>query len=125
MNLTHLSVVKRHKLLMIIYHMLPAKRWQAQSKAAPYLADTLATEGFVHCTQEAERLVQVANHFYRHIDGDFVILALETEQIQAEVRWEVADGHRFPHIYGPVPPAAVIDVTAFPRNPKGDFLPFS
>jgi uncharacterized protein (DUF952 family) len=109
---------------MIIYHMLPAQRWQAQPQAEPYMADTLATEGFVHCTREAERLVQVANRFYRSINGDFVILCLETEKLQSEVRWERADGHLFPHIYGPIQAVAVVDVLAFPRNPNGDFLPF-
>lgn len=109
---------------MIIYHMLPAARWQAHPKAEPYMADTLAAEGFVHCTGEADRLVQVANHFYHHLDDDFVILCLETERLQTEVRWEVADGHRFPHIYGPIQPKAVVDVIDFPRNLNGDFLSF-
>lgn len=109
---------------MIIYHMLSALTWQAQPKDEPYFADSLATEGFIHCTREADRLVQVANHFYRHVDGDFVILCLETEQLHPEVRWEVADGHRFPHIYGPIHPAAVVDVIVFPRHPNGSFLPF-
>ena len=109
---------------MIIYHMLPALTWQAQPKTAPYLADSLATEGFVHCTREAERLVEVANHFYRDVEGAFVILCLETERLQAEVRWEVADGHLFPHLYGPIDPAAVVGVIAFPRHLNGSFLPF-
>ncbi|MEZ4731670.1 MAG: DUF952 domain-containing protein [Caldilineaceae bacterium] len=109
---------------MIIYHMLPERVWQAQAKTEPYRADSLATEGFVHCTREAERLVEVANRFYREIEGAFVILCLETEQLQAEVRWEVADGHCFPHVYGPVDPAAVVDVIAFPRHPNGRFLSF-
>ncbi len=110
---------------MIIYHMLPAHTWQAQSPTAPYLADTLATEGFVHCTREAARLVWVANRFYQGIKGDFVILCLETDWVQAEIRWEAADGYLFPHIYGPIDPKAVVDVLPFPRNPNGNFLPFS
>lgn len=109
---------------MLIYHMLPANVWQAQSPTEPYCAATLATEGFVHCTQEPERLLWVANQFYQQISGDFVILCLETVQVQAEIRWEAADGHRFPHIYGPIELAAVVDVLPFPRNPNGQFLPF-
>jgi uncharacterized protein (DUF952 family) len=109
---------------MIIFHLLPATTWQAHPQAEPYRADTLATEGFIHCTAEAERLVEVANRFYGHLAGDFVILWVETDRLQAEVRWEMADGHRFPHIYGPIEREAIVDVIAFPRNPSGRFLPF-
>lgn len=109
---------------MIIYHMTPTLSWQAQPKTEPYKADTLATEGFIHCTREAARLMQVANHFYRQITGDFVVLSIETDYLLSEIRWEVADGHLFPHIYGPIQPEAIVAVTAFPRNPRGQFLPF-
>lgn len=110
---------------MIIFHLLPVATWQAQDKTAPYQAETLATEGFIHCTREAERLVAVANRFYRQIPGEFVILCVETERLQAELRWEMADGHLFPHIYGPIPQAAIVDVKTFPRNPQGQFLAFT
>ena len=110
---------------MIIFHMLPAAVWQAQPADDPYRADTLVTEGFIHCTGEPERLVMVGNAFYRQIPGPFLILCVETERLTATVRWEAADGHRFPHVYGPIDRAAIVDVIAFPRNPNGDFLPFS
>jgi uncharacterized protein (DUF952 family) len=110
---------------MIIFHMLPAALWQVQPVTEPYHADTLATEGFIHCTREPERLVAVGNAFYRQIPGPFLILCVETERLTANVRWETADGHRFPHLYGPIDRAAIVDVIAFPRNPNGDFLPFS
>lgn len=109
---------------MIIYHMTLALAWQAHAKTEPYQVDTLASEGFIHCTREADRLVQVANQFYRQISGDFVILCIETDLLTSEVRWEAADGHLFPHIYGPIQPKAVVAVMTFPRNPSGHFLPF-
>jgi uncharacterized protein (DUF952 family) len=110
---------------MIIFHLLPTALWQAQPTYEPYHADTLATEGFIHCTREVERLVVVANHFYRQINGAFMILCVETERLTAEVRWEVSHGHLYPHVYGSIDRAAIVDVIAFPRNPNGDFLPFS
>ena len=104
---------------------MPAAVWQAQAPAEAYRADTLATEGFIHCTREADRLVAVGNAFYREIPGAFLILCIETERLTAVVRWETADGHLFPHVYGPIDQAAIVDVIAFPRNPNGNFLPFS
>ena len=110
---------------MIIFHLLPAITWQAQAQAPTYRAETLATEGFIHCTQEVNRLVEVANRFYRQIPGEFVILCVETDRLQAEVRWEMADGQLFPHIYGPLVQAAIVDVIAFPRTLDGQFLTFA
>ena len=110
---------------MIIFHLLPAVTWQAQAATDAYRAETLATEGFIHCTRETDRLVEVANRFYRQIPGEFVILCVETDRLQAEVRWEMADGQLFPHIYGPLVQAAIVDVIAFPRNLDGQFLPFT
>lgn len=110
---------------MIIFHLLPAVAWQAQAATEAYSADTLATEGFIHCTREAERLVEVANRFYWQMPGDFVILCVETDRLQAEVRWEMADGHLFPHVYGPIAQEAIREVIAFPRNRQGQFLAFT
>ena len=87
---------------MIIYHLLAQTVWESLPLHAPYAADTLATEGFIHLTREPERLLLVANAFYRALPGDFVVLAVATERVTAEIRWEPADGHLFPHIYGPL-----------------------
>ena len=110
---------------MIIFHLLPAAEWQAQAATDAYCAATLATEGFIHCTREADRVVEVANRFYRQIPGEFVILCVDTDGLQAEVRWEMADGHLFPHVYGPISQEAIREVIPFPRNPQGQFLPFT
>jgi len=107
----------------MIYHLLPAPLWQRQAPDQPYRGDTLATEGFIHCTGEPARLVWVANRFYRTLPDDFVILCIEPSRVQAEIKWEQADGHDFPHIYGPLNLDAVIDVVKFSRDATGQFLP--
>jgi uncharacterized protein (DUF952 family) len=108
---------------MIIYHLLAQTVWESLPLHAPYAADTLATEGFIHLTREPERLLLVANAFYRALPGDFVVLAVETERVTAEIRWEPADGHLFPHIYGALNRDAVQAVYPFPRAADGTFLP--
>lgn len=105
----------------IIYHMLPAAIWNAQSSDAPYEGDTLATEGFIHCTGEQELLIKVANNFYRDTPGPFVILYIEESAIEAEVRWEEAGMHTFPHIYGPLNLDAVVNAIPFPQRSDGVF----
>ena len=105
-----------------IYHMLPQTVWQQQTPDAPYRPASLANEGFIHCTGEADRLVTVANMFYRQVRDEFVILCLDADAVQAEIRWEAADGHRFPHIYGPLNLDAVTAVVPFPRDASGTFF---
>ncbi len=108
--------------MRLIYHLLPLADWHALAPQADYVAETLVSEGFIHCTGEPDRLVEVANRFYRPIAGEFVILSVETAKLQAEVRWEEADGHLFPHVYGTVTRAAIVAVDPFPRAVDGTFL---
>lgn len=103
--------------------MLPAKVWQSQAPAQPYRGDTLATEGFIHCTGEPALLLQVANRFYRNQPGDFVILCIAPSAVHAQIKWEEADGHLFPHIYGPLNLDAIAHVVQFPRDATGHFMP--
>lgn len=106
----------------MIYHMLLLSAWQRQPVDQPYKGDTLASEGFIHCTGEIDRLALVANRFYRHQPGEFVILGINPAQVQAEIKWELADQHSFPHIYGSLNLDAVVDVIKFPRDVDGQFL---
>ena len=101
--------------------MMPEVLWEDLSTDAHYSADTLATEGFIHCTGERELLVTVANHFYRSAVGLFVILVIDEKKVSAEIRWEPADGYLFPHIYGPLNIDAVREVIGFPRDADGTF----
>lgn len=105
----------------IIYHMLPAAIWNAQSPDELYEGDTLATEGFIHCTGDQELLIKVANNFYRDTPGPFVILYIDEAAIEAEVLWEAAGMHTFPHIYGPLNLDAVTKVIPFPQRSDGVF----
>lgn len=107
----------------IIYHLLPRSVWEQQPAGAPYCSDTLLAEGFTHCTYEPEMLLRVANRFYSPRPGDFVVLCIDESRVAAEVRWEPADGHFFPHIYGPLNLDAVVGVAAMPRAQDGSFLP--
>jgi uncharacterized protein (DUF952 family) len=102
--------------------MLPEAAWEAVPPAGAYRAETLASEGFIHCTAEPAMLQTVANSFYRNQPGDWLILAVDLDKVAAEVRWEAADGHLFPHIYGPIEADAVVKVVPFPRGEDGAYV---
>jgi len=104
---------------MRILHLALAADWDAAVRAGRYEVSTrgvsLAQEGFVHAST-AEQLPGVAAAFYRDA-GPLVLLVLDVGALEAAgspVRWEVPDGAppasgAFPHVYGPVPVAAVVD----------------
>jgi uncharacterized protein (DUF952 family) len=101
--------------------MVPRVTWDALPSSSAYYAETLDSEGFVHCTAEPAMLEVVANRYYRNEPGDWLILAVDLEQVRAEVRWEAADEHLFPHIYGPIERCAVVRIVPFPRRHDGTY----
>lgn len=108
----------------IIYHIISQTAWEQVAPTGLYRADTLQSEGFIHCSTAAQ-VRQVANRFYRGQRG-LLLLAIDTERLQALVRYEApaedpASEERFPHIYGPLNGDAVIDVTDFEPGPDGLF----
>jgi len=104
-----------------IYHITPLVRWEEQATSAGFAPPSLGDEGFIHCTAEPERLLLVANSFYRDQPGTFIIVCVAPERLASVLRWEWADGHLFPHIYGPLNKDAVKWIMAFPRLADGTF----
>ncbi len=42
-------------------------------------------DGFIHLTKEADLLLGVANHFYKQVPGDFLVLAIDSKQLSSKV----------------------------------------
>ena len=104
-----------------IFHLTPAATWADAQRAGVYAADSLATEGFIHCST-AEQVVWVANNRFRG-RHDFVLLHIDSDRVSAPVKFENLEGgtQLFPHIYGPLPLDAVIDATPFQPDEAGAF----
>jgi uncharacterized protein (DUF952 family) len=102
--------------------MTPQLLWESQADQPLFMAPSLEIEGFIHCTAELEMLEQVANRFYQDIPGSFIIACIAPDRLNAELRWEMADGHIFPHIYGPLNRSAVESVIPFPRTDRQAFI---
>jgi len=104
-----------------IYHMTPRALWEAQAASPGFAPPSLVDEGFIHCTAEPDRLLLVANTFYRDLPGAFIIVRIAPERLTATLRWEMADDHLFPHLYGPLNKDAVEQIIDFPRRADGTF----
>jgi uncharacterized protein (DUF952 family) len=101
-------------------HLVPEAAWDARDPAAPYLPAAYAQDGFTHCTDGDDAMVTVANRFYRDDPRPFLLLTLDLERTGSPWRFD-EPGSPYPHIYGPVDPAAVMEVRRMVRGGDGVF----
>jgi uncharacterized protein (DUF952 family) len=83
---------------------------------------TLEQEGFIHCSLP-HQLRGVAERHYPDAD-DLVVLVIDSARLAVPVRYErsAPDAEEYPHIYGPVPVAAVTRVISVSRDAGGRFV---
>ncbi|MFF6976365.1 DUF952 domain-containing protein [Streptomyces sp. NPDC008343] len=74
---------------------------------------TLRDEGFIHCSTRAQ-LPAVAGFLYGSYDGpdELVVLVVDPARLDVPLKYEAPEpgGEEFPHVYGPIPVNAVVDV---------------
>jgi uncharacterized protein (DUF952 family) len=106
----------------LTYHLVPREEWQAADPAQPYTPAAFGADGFVHCTDGAFEVAATANRYYSAVPGDLLVLTLDLARVSAPVRYE-DPGRIYPHVYGPIERAAVVNVQTMPRDAEGAFLP--
>jgi uncharacterized protein (DUF952 family) len=104
-----------------ILHITNERAWAEAKARGAYAADTLATEGFIHCSTPSQ-VVWVANQRFRG-RTDLVLLHIDPSRLTAKVVYENLEGGEqlFPHVYGSIPVSAVVDVTVFQTSEDGTF----
>jgi len=107
----------------VIFHITSAATWAAARASGAYAADSLATEGFIHCS-EADQYCWVANQRFRERQ-DLVLLHIDETRLQAPVQRENLEGGErlFPHVYGALNLDAVVQVTPFRPAASGEYVP--
>ena len=102
------------------FHIVPAEAWAATDPAGPYAAPSLASEGFIHCTDGEPELIATANRHYRDDPGAFLALTLDLDATGSP--WRIDDpAGIYPHVYGPIDLAAVLRWTPLLRDGAGQF----
>ena len=103
-----------------IFHMALPDDWAAAFTTGEYRMSTrgvtLEQEGFIHCSTRAQ-MQDTANRFYGDVD-QLVVLTIDPQLVPSPIRWEPpapGDDTLFPHIYGPIPIAAVNVATPWQR----------
>lgn len=104
---------------MIVFHITHSQQWEAAKQVGFYRGDTLDTEGFIHCST-LPQVTRSANKFFAGKTG-LLLLSIDSDKVQAEIKYEEAAGELFPHIYGPLNVGAVVQVVEFVAGEDGKF----
>ena len=105
----------------LTYHLVPAAEWRGLTPGAVYQPASLAAEGFIHCTDGRERVVETANRYYRGDLRLYLLVTIDLDRVSSEWRYDDAE-QVFPHIYGPLDHDAVVTVEDMRRAEDGRFL---
>ncbi len=103
-----------------LFHITTNEAWQQARNEGVYRADSLETEGFIHCST-IDQVIQTANRFYAG-QTDLVLLVIDANKLDAEVIYEESEpGQHFPHLCGPLNLDAVTQSLPFQPDPGGFF----
>lgn len=113
----------------MIYHITSRAAWNDARPRGDYRAESLGTEGFIHCSTESQ-VLPVAEKYYAGQHG-LVLLMIDPALLTSDLKWEppsggapppgVAEGDLFPHIYGQINLDAVVRVFDLEADPEGTF----
>lgn len=100
-----------------LLHLTERSLWEAALATGTYEMSTrgrtLRQEGFIHCSLR-HQVPLVARWVYEPYEGadELVLLVIDPDRLTAPVRYEAPKpgGEEFPHVYGPIPVSAVVDV---------------
>lgn len=113
----------------MIYHITSRSAWGAARQRGEYRAESLESEGFIHCSTSSQ-VLPVVEKFYRG-QRDLLLLTIDPALLSSDLKWEppsggtpppgVPAGDLFPHIYGPLNLDAVVKAVDLEANPDGNY----
>jgi len=103
----------------MLFHITSRSQWQQAQQVGIYHCESLDTEGFIHCSTQ-DQVVSTANRFFQGQAG-LVLLGIDPERLQAEIRYEPAEDQLFPHLYGPLNLDAITQIWQWSATSDGNF----
>jgi uncharacterized protein (DUF952 family) len=73
----------------VIYHFCPRADWESAASSGSYTADTLARQGFIHCSPRDH--VHVSATMRARGRSDLVVLEIDEARLDAPSVWEEGD----------------------------------
>ncbi len=94
---------------MLIYHVVLPEVWEKFKDEKFYEADSLKTEGFIHCSF-TDQLETVLHRYYKDAEK-VLILRIEPEKLTVELIGEPSTNNEiYPHIYGKINAEAIVGI---------------
>ena len=113
----------------MIYHISTRPAFQEAGLRGEYRAESLESEGFIHCSTETQ-ILPVAEKYYKG-QSAILLFQIDPSLLSSELHWEppsggrpppgVPEGELFPHIYGPINLDAIVNVYDLDSNPDGSY----
>lgn len=102
-----------------IYHICKRAEWAAAGAAGHYPGSSQdRADGFIHFSAADQVAASAAKH--RAGQDGLVLLTVDPAALGAALKWEASRGGQlFPHLYGPLPLAAVRRVDDLPLGADG------
>ena len=122
-----------------VFHLVQATLWDQNIACdGTYYPPTYEVDGFTHGTSNPQKLLNVANHFYPDVQGDWYCLRMTVESLKTsgvktvyegtapvgdiQPDFEGAGDELFPHIHGGLKASAVLEAHKVNRADDGAFL---
>ncbi len=105
-----------------IYHLTTQAEWEASRETPEHRAESLVEEGFIHCSQDQDQMLRVANRLFIG-QPNLIALIVDTDLLSSPLKREPSrSGEIYPHIYGPLNTSAVTGVVILTANTDGQFV---
>jgi uncharacterized protein (DUF952 family) len=101
----------------LIFHIADHDRWKACAESGSYSPESLASEGFIHCSF-GRQVQRSLDKFFAKSD-EVILIEIDPVLLKSELRMEDADGDSFPHIYGEINLDAVVVAELLVRDEEG------
>jgi uncharacterized protein (DUF952 family) len=109
-------------LMATVYKIVAADLWQATENSGVFTGAGIdLNDGFIHLSTgpQARRTAQL----YFAGQANLVLVAADGASLGGALKYEPSrDGDLFPHLYGPLPLAAVLSVRPLPLGPHGTHI---
>lgn len=110
----------------MLLHICSRTDWAHAQKTGTVSPPSLSTEGFVHLSTREQVHLPADRLFAGRTD--LVLLHVDPSSLEDPIRYEPGvpgdpEAMRFPHLYGPLPVSAVVEVADFLPGPDGRFAP--
>ena len=93
---------------MYIIHSVNKSEFENEIKTGKYGSKSIEKCGYVHCS-DLDTYYLVAPNFKNDLN-DRLILLIDTDKVNAKIKWEDGGGLDFPHIYGLLEKEAIVGV---------------